>query len=191
MGIRRNSILHNFSKAVNFELYYWQQCDRAIWAYEYFKKYMLIDQDTDTESWVEHKASFCNTPFVHRDPFSYLISSLCRGYESMFSCPSLFSNPEQREVREMMHNSYCSQWPPRSSWQLMWKMQFLSTVFHCTGLTPMSGLGLRTLWAELWKEVIHLTCPRTAFSSVCVIGNLKKPNCFQLEFIKRTMCLCY
>jgi len=43
MGIRRSSTLHHYSVPVHLELYYQQQNGTAILAYQYFKKYRLID----------------------------------------------------------------------------------------------------------------------------------------------------
>lgn len=48
-GIRRSITPHQFSKAVNFQLYYWKQRGIVILAYQFFNKYRLTDSNKITE----------------------------------------------------------------------------------------------------------------------------------------------
>lgn len=82
MGIRR-STPHHFSKAVYFELNYWEQCGIAILAYHHFKKYRLLDSNKIAE-W-SRKALSVTHPLCTEVLTADLLSSLCRRYDSTLS----------------------------------------------------------------------------------------------------------
>lgn len=162
-GIWRSITPHHFSKAANFELYYWEQRGIVILAYQFFNKYRLTDSNKIT-AWSRRTLSV-------PDP-------LCRPWEhpaqkaGEHSELLPFSRPPWGEVREMMSHNYCSQQPQWPSWQLTWKMQFLSVIFfgaaHAWGqdlASRCSGQSCETRW--LTQSVLNSP---SSGNSVWVLG---------------------